>query len=145
MRSKKLMAKNVFNAHFVGLRISWSKEQAQAKKGPCSPTKSAEMEQNSSPKRSLARGLKVGNQPLFILTKKQLETPTREPSLWEWTRGYPIGFLPTSTWREQYPRAVISVEVWRMMELHHFPQVCTSSERSWNQVMQTSTNWCYKC
>ena len=51
MRSKKkLMAKHVFNAHFVGPRISWSKEQAQAKKGPCGPTKSAEMEQSSSPK-----------------------------------------------------------------------------------------------
>ena len=75
------MAKHVFNAHFVGPRISWSKEKPQAKKGLCGPTKSAEMEQNSSPKRALARGLKVGNQPLFILTKKQLETPTREPSL----------------------------------------------------------------
>ena len=44
------MAKHVFNAHFVGPRISWSKEQAQAKKGPCAPTKSVEMEQSSSPK-----------------------------------------------------------------------------------------------
>ena len=55
------MAKHVFNAHFVGPRISWSKEQSQAKKGPCGPTKSPEMEKNSSPKRSPARGLKVGN------------------------------------------------------------------------------------
>ena len=47
MRSKKLMAKHVFNAHFVGPRILWSREQAQTKK-----TKSAEMEQSSSPKRS---------------------------------------------------------------------------------------------
>ena len=46
------MAKNVFNAHFVGLRVSWSREQAQTKKGPCGPTKSAEMEQSSSPKSS---------------------------------------------------------------------------------------------
>ena len=36
MRSKrKLMAKHVFNAHFVGTRISRSREQAQAKKGSC--------------------------------------------------------------------------------------------------------------
>ena len=55
------MAKHVFNAHFAGPRISWSREQAQAKKEPCGPTKSAEMEQSSNPKRSLARGLKVGN------------------------------------------------------------------------------------
>ena len=60
------MAKHVFNAHFVGPRISWRREQAQAKKRPCGPTKSVEMEQSSSLKRSLARGLKVGNQPLFI-------------------------------------------------------------------------------
>ena len=64
------MAKHVFNAHFVGPRISWSGEQAQAKKGPCGPTKSAEMEQSSNPKRSPARGLKVGNQPLFILNQR---------------------------------------------------------------------------
>ena len=52
MRSKKLMAKHVFNAHFVGPRISWRREQAQAKKGPCGPTKGSEMKQSSSPKRS---------------------------------------------------------------------------------------------
>ena len=71
------MAKHVFvfNAHFVGPRISWSREQAQAKKRPCGPTKSAKMEQNSSPKRSLARGLKVGNQPLFILNQKTTRDP----------------------------------------------------------------------
>ena len=46
------MAKHVFNAHFVGPRISWSREQAQTKKGSCGPTKSAEIEQSSSPKRS---------------------------------------------------------------------------------------------
>ena len=46
------MAKHVFNAHFVGPRISWSKEQAQAKKGSCGLTKGAEiMEQSSNPKR----------------------------------------------------------------------------------------------
>ena len=64
------MAKHVFNAHFVGLRISWSREQAQAKKGPCGLTKSAKMEQSSSPKRSPTRGLKVGNQPMFIPNQK---------------------------------------------------------------------------
>ena len=69
------MAKHVFNAHFVGPRISWSREQAQAKKGPCGPTKSGEMEQSSSPKRSPARGLKVGNQPLFIPN----QSTTRDP------------------------------------------------------------------
>ena len=52
MRSKKLMAKHVFNAHFVGPRISWKREQAQAKKGPCGPIKGVEMKQSSSPKRS---------------------------------------------------------------------------------------------
>ena len=52
MRSKKLMAKHVFNAHFVGPRISWKREQAQAKKGPCGPIKGAKMKQSSSPKRS---------------------------------------------------------------------------------------------
>ena len=52
MRSKKLMAKHVFNAHFVGPRISWKREQAQAKKGPCGPNKGVEMKQSSSPKRS---------------------------------------------------------------------------------------------
>ena len=76
MRSKKPMAKQVFNAHFVGLRISWSKEQAQAKKGPCDPTKSAEMEQSFNTKRSPARSLKVGNQPLFIPN----QSITRDPS-----------------------------------------------------------------
>ena len=71
------MAKHVFvfNAHFVGPRISWSREQAQAKKRPCGPTKSAKMEQSSSPKRSPARGLKVGNQPLFIPNR----STTRDP------------------------------------------------------------------
>ena len=69
------MAKHVFNAHFVGPRISWSKEKAQAKKGPCGPTKSAEMEQNSSPKRALARGLKVGNQPLFTPNQRTTGDP----------------------------------------------------------------------
>ena len=60
------MAKHVFNAHFVDLRISWRREQAQVKKGPCGPTESAEMEQSYSLKRSTGRDLKVGNQPLFI-------------------------------------------------------------------------------
>ena len=52
------MAKHVFNAHFVGPRISWSREQAQAKKGPSGPTKSVEIEQSSNSPES---GLKVGN------------------------------------------------------------------------------------
>ena len=43
MRSKKPKAKHVFNAHFVGPKISWRREQAQAKKGPCGPIKGAEM------------------------------------------------------------------------------------------------------
>ena len=66
MRSKKLIAKH---AHFVGPRISWSREQAQAKKGSCGLTKDVEMEQ-FQPKKVPTRGLKVGNQPLFILTQK---------------------------------------------------------------------------
>ena len=66
MRSKKPMAKH---AHFVGPRISWSREHAQAKKGPCGLTKGAEMEQ-FQPKKVPTRGLKVGNQPLFIPTQK---------------------------------------------------------------------------
>ena len=59
------MAKHVFNAHFVGPRILWRREQAQANKGPCGPTKSVEMEK-FQPKKVITRGLKVGNQPLFI-------------------------------------------------------------------------------
>ena len=52
MRSKKPKAKHVFNAHFVGPKISWRREQAQAKKGPYGPTKGAKMKQSSNPKRS---------------------------------------------------------------------------------------------
>ena len=52
MRSKKPMAKHVFNAHFVSPRNSWTREQAQAKKGPCGATKGVEMKQSFSPKRS---------------------------------------------------------------------------------------------
>ena len=55
------------------------------------------------------------------LTKRQLETHTKESSLWEWTKGCPINFLPPSTWREQCPRAVISAEVKRMKRLHDLP------------------------
>ena len=69
------MAKHVFNAQFVGPRISWSREQAQVKKEPCGPTESVEMEQSSSPKRSPGRGLKVGNQPLFIPNQKTTRDP----------------------------------------------------------------------
>ena len=75
------MAKHVFNAHFVGLRISWSREQAQAKKGLCGPTKSAEMEKSSNPKRSPANGLKVGNQPLFIPNQKTTKDPYKRTKL----------------------------------------------------------------
>ena len=63
------------------------------------------------------------------LTKRQLKTHTKEPSLWEWTKGYPINFLPPSAWREQCPRAVISAEVKRMKRLHDLPQNCTFSGR----------------
>ena len=61
------------------------------------------------------------------LTKRQLETHTREPSLWEWTKSYPIIFLPPSAWHEQCPRAIILVEVKRMKRLHDLPQDYTSS------------------
>ena len=54
-RNKKPRAKHVFNAHFVGSRISLSREQAQAKKGLCGPTKSAEMKQSSSLKKVPAK------------------------------------------------------------------------------------------
>ena len=73
--SKKSMVKHVFNAHFVCPIISWSRKQAQAKKGSCGPTKSAEMEQSSNPKRSPERGLKVGNQPLFIPNQSIARSP----------------------------------------------------------------------
>ena len=59
------MANHVFNAHFVGSRISWRREQAQAKKGPCGPNKSAEMEKSFSPKRSPSKRLESG-QPALI-------------------------------------------------------------------------------
>ena len=54
------MAKHVFNAHFVGPRISWSKEQAQAKKGPRGSTKSVEMKQSSSLKKVPSKSLESG-------------------------------------------------------------------------------------
>ena len=54
---------------------------------------------------------------------------TREPSLWEWTKGCLISFLPPFAWHEQWPRAITSVEVQRMMEFHYLPQNCTSSGR----------------
>ena len=72
---------------------------------------------------------KWATSPCSSLTKKQQETPTREPSLWGWTRGCPIIFLPSSTWREQCLRAVISAQVKKMMRFHHLPQDCTSSGR----------------
>ena len=75
------MVKQVFNAHFIGPRISWSREKAQAKKGTCDSTKSAEMEQSFSPKRSPARGLKVGNQPLFIPNQSITRDPYKRTKL----------------------------------------------------------------
>ena len=70
------------------------------------------------------------NNPCSFLTKKeQLRTHIREPSLWEWTKGCPINFLPPSAWREQCPRAVILAEVKKMKRLHDLPQNCTSSRR----------------
>ena len=74
--------------------------------------------------------------PCSSLTKEQ-PTPTREPSLWGWTKGCPISFLPPSTWREQCPRTVISAEVSRMMQLHHLPQDCTSSGRGAETKLST--------
>ena len=61
------MAKHVFNAHFVGPRISWSREQAQAKKGPCDPTKSAENGAKFQPKKVPSKRLKSG-QPTLVHT-----------------------------------------------------------------------------
>ena len=77
------MTKHVFNAHFVGPRISWSREQAQAKKGPCGPTKSAKMEQSSGPKRSPTRGLKGSNRPLFIPNQSTTRDPLQENQAFE--------------------------------------------------------------
>ena len=59
------MVKHVFNAHFVGPRISWSREQAQAKKGPCGPAKGAEMKKSSSPKKVPSKRLESG-QPALV-------------------------------------------------------------------------------
>ena len=57
-----------------------------------------------------ARG--KGEQSLFIPNQKeQLGTHTREPSLWEWTKGCPINFLSPSTWREQCLMTVTLAEV----------------------------------
>ena len=54
----------------------------------------------SKPKQKTLVGGK-GKQALFILNqKKQLGTHTREPSLWEWTKGYPINFLSPFIGRE---------------------------------------------
>ena len=144
MRSKKPMGKHIFNAHFVGPRISWSREQAQAKKGPCGPTKSAKMEQSFSPKRSPARGLKVGNQPLFIPNQKTTRDPFNKTKPLRMNKGLSHQF------------SAILYLMWTV------PESCniswsqkdngtpSSSSRlyiqwkeSWNQVIQTSTNWCY--
>ena len=99
--------------YFVGCTQPGLKELAQSKKTSTE-----------------GKGLRVGKQSLFIPNQKgQLETHTKEPSLWEWTKGCPINFLPPSAWREQCPRAVISVEVKRMKRLHNLPQNYTSSGR----------------
>ena len=63
------------------------------------------------------------------LTKRQLETHTKEPSLWEWTKDCPINFLPPSAWHEQCPRAVISAKVKKMKRLHDLPQNYSSNGR----------------
>ena len=123
------MTKHVFNAHFVGSRISWSREQTQAKKGPCGTTKGVEMKQSFSPKKSQQEAWKWATSPCSSLTKETTRAPTRGASLWGWTRGYPISFLPPSNWREQCLRAVISAKVKRMKRVHHLSQDCTSSGR----------------
>ena len=51
----------------------------------------------SKPKKKTPVGGK-GELPLFIPNQKeQLKTHTREPNLWEWTKGYPISFLSPAT------------------------------------------------
>ena len=63
-------------------------------------------------KNTSRRQRRVGKQSLFIPNQKeQLGTHTREPNLWEWTKGYPISFLSSFTWREQCLRTVISAGV----------------------------------
>ena len=69
------MTKHVFNANFVGPIILWSGEQAQAKKGPCGPIKSAKMEQSSSPKRSQQEAWKWATNPCSSLTKETTRDP----------------------------------------------------------------------
>ena len=63
--SKKPTAKHVFNAHFVGPRISWSREQTQAKKRPYGPTKSADNGAKFQPKKVPRKRLESG-QPALI-------------------------------------------------------------------------------
>ena len=63
-------------------------------------------------KNTSKRQRRVEKHSLFIPNQKeQLGTHTREPRLWEWTKGCPISFLSPFTWREQCPRAVISAAV----------------------------------
>ena len=63
-------------------------------------------------KNTSKRQRRVEKQPLFIPNQKeQLGTHTREPSLWEWTKGCPISCLSPFTWREQCPMAIISAAI----------------------------------
>ena len=60
---------------FVGPRISWSREQAQANKGPCGPTKGAEMKQSSSLKRSQQEARNWATSPCSSLIKETTRAP----------------------------------------------------------------------
>ena len=109
----KPMATCVVDVHFVGCTQTSLKELAHVSKpNPRDPNKRQ-------------RDWKWTTSLCSSLTKVQLKTPTRKPSLWGWTGGYSISFLSPFTWCEQCLRAVISAEVWRMMEIHHLPQDCT--------------------
>ena len=59
MRNKIPMTKHVFNAHFVGPKSHEVGNKPKQKKGHMSQL----------------RGLKVGNQPLFILNQKTTRDP----------------------------------------------------------------------
>ena len=52
------------HAHFIGPRISWSREHAQAKKGPCGPTKSAKNGAKFQPKKVPRKRLESGQPAL---------------------------------------------------------------------------------
>ena len=139
------MAKHVFNAHFVGPKISWSREQAQAKKGSCDPTKSAKMEQSSSPKRSPTRGLKVGNQPFFILNQKTTRDPYNRTKPSRMNKGLSHQFSATLYRMLTVPESCnISWSQKNNGTPSSSSRLYIQRKESWNQVIQTSTNWCYK-